>query len=49
MKYLQIEHTEWFNPEVLNQTWSIDKLNLQEDSIQNFEPNMKYWQIKQTG
>jgi hypothetical protein len=26
IKYLQIEHTEWFNPEVLNQTWSIDKL-----------------------
>jgi hypothetical protein len=29
----QFEHTGWFHPKVLNQTWSTDKLNLQEDSI----------------
>jgi hypothetical protein len=36
MKYWQIKHTGWFNPKVLNQTWSTDKLNLQGDSFQKF-------------
>jgi hypothetical protein len=33
MKYWQIEHTGWFHPKVLNQTWSTDKLNIQGGSI----------------
>ena len=36
MKYWQIEHAGRFYPKVLNQTWSTDKLNIQEDSIQKF-------------
>ena len=36
IKYWQVEHTGWFNTKVLNQTWSIDKLNIQGDSIQKF-------------
>jgi hypothetical protein len=36
IKYWQVEHTVWFNIKVLNQTWSTDKLNIQEDSIQKF-------------
>jgi hypothetical protein len=36
MKYWQIEHAGRFHPKVLNQTWSTDKLNIQEDSIQKF-------------
>jgi hypothetical protein len=34
MKYWQLEHTGWFHPKVLNQTWSTDKLNIQGGSIQ---------------
>jgi hypothetical protein len=29
IKYCQVEHTGWFYPNVLNQTWSTDKLNIQ--------------------
>ena len=36
MKYWQIEHAGRFHPKVLNQTWSTDKLNIQEDLIQKF-------------
>ena len=36
IKYCQVEHTGWFYPNVLNQTWSTDKLNIQGDSIQMF-------------
>jgi hypothetical protein len=32
----QVEHKGWFHPNVLNQTWSTDKLNMQGDSIQRF-------------
>jgi hypothetical protein len=45
IKYWQVEHTLRFNIKVLNQTWSTDKLNIQEDSIQ------KFWtgQVEHTG
>jgi hypothetical protein len=33
MMYWQVEHKGWFHPNVLNQTWSTDKLNMQGDSI----------------
>ena len=36
MKYWQVEYTVWFNIKILTQTWSTDKLNIQEDSIQKF-------------
>ena len=36
MKYWQIEHAGRFYQKVLNQIWSTDKLNIQEDSIQKF-------------
>ena len=32
MKYWQIEHTGRFNPKLLNQTWSTDKLHIHSDS-----------------
>jgi hypothetical protein len=34
---------------ILYQTWNTDKLNIQDDSIQKFEPDMKYWQVELTG
>jgi hypothetical protein len=36
VSYWQIEHAGRFYSKVLNQTWSTDKLNIQEDSIQKF-------------
>jgi hypothetical protein len=36
MKNRKFEHTGWFHLKVLNQIWSTDKLNIQEDSIQKF-------------
>jgi hypothetical protein len=35
-KNKQVEHTGWFDPKVLYQTLSTDKLNIQDDSIQKF-------------
>jgi hypothetical protein len=41
MKYWQVEHKGWFHPNVLNQTWSTDRLNMQGDSIQKFLSDSK--------